>query len=421
MSNTEMNFRLSISVPHPFRDINNLIRDLKRYAEEIPKHIFSHIMIEHQEYLLKLYLGESRIGIQKIETPWKCPRCESQHGFSRRGWRSKPRTLKTSVGTLEFPLKNISCKKCDKTFSPFPEFWGLEPWQRISKELAENAIYLATQFSYKRSSDALKRLTNQSLSALSIQRLVQKHSPNITCKNNDTNAETLMFDDTRVPAGSTGNEPLLLGVSIDGTYEEYGRTRLKKSITLLEISKSWRDLGRRVEQYNPKSVVTDGDLAIKKMVADCFPESDIQQCIWHLFYTSNHYLWKDGLPVADRQPLLRELSKLIKQEDKEQIEVFIKKLKELKLKNTANFIERGLDDLLTYTTVDIPYKATSPIEREMREINRRSDVGARWSVSGLYNLLNLKLAHEKNNSVWNDYWNDKNYLSRDNQFKMIKI
>ena len=37
-----------------------------------------------------------------------------------------------------------------------------------------------------------------------------------------------------------------------------------------------------------------------------------------------------------------------------------------------------------------PYPTTSPVEREMREINRRADVGARWSVPGIENLLLIK-------------------------------
>ncbi|MFO7742113.1 MAG: hypothetical protein R6X31_07350, partial [Anaerolineae bacterium] len=37
-------------------------------------------------------------------------------------------------------------------------------------------------------------------------------------------------------------------------------------------------------------------------------------------------------------------------------------------------------------------KSTSPAERQMREINRRTDVGVRWSIPGVKNLLALDLA-----------------------------
>lgn len=408
MPKTKMDFRLSISLPHPFRDINNLILDLIRYGNQLPKFLLPHILIEHQKYLLTLYLGKPRTGTQKTPTPWKCPKCGSRHGFVRRGWRSKPRTLKTSIGIIEFPLKNISCKKCNKTFSPFPEFWGLEPWQRITKELSQKAVFLATQFSYGRSSNTLKELLGQSLSPLTIHRMVQKTSQNISCKSTNNDAEILMFDETKVPAGTKQyGSPLLLGISLNGQYNEYGRKRLEKSIVSFELDKGWRDLTPKLKnRYKPDIIVSDGDLALKKFIDDCFPDSKVQQCIWHLFKTSDHYLWMDGLSVPVRRPLLSRLSQLVSLEDISGIKEFIKELDTEGLKNTANFIQRGLNDLFTYVSNDIPFKATSPIEREMREINRRSDVGARWTVKGLFNLLNLKLAYEKNINSWNEYWYD---------------
>ena len=39
---------------------------------------------------------------------------------------------------------------------------------------------------------------------------------------------------------------------------------------------------------------------------------------------------------------------------------------------------------------------TSPLEREMRELNRRADVGARWSPKGIENVLKL-LFHKRLN------------------------
>jgi len=35
------------------------------------------------------------------------------------------------------------------------------------------------------------------------------------------------------------------------------------------------------------------------------------------------------------------------------------------------------------------FATTSPVEREMRELNRRADVGARWSQKGIENLLKI--------------------------------
>ena len=49
-------------------------------------------------------------------------------------------------------------------------------------------------------------------------------------------------------------------------------------------------------------------------------------------------------------------------------------------------------------------RTTSVIEREMREINRRTDVGARWSVRGVDNLLRLRHSKRINPDDFDRVW-----------------
>ena len=51
-------------------------------------------------------------------------------------------------------------------------------------------------------------------------------------------------------------------------------------------------------------------------------------------------------------------------------------------------------------------RTTSVIEREMREINRRSDVGARWSIAGVDHLLRLRHAKRINPDDFGRVWSD---------------
>ncbi len=44
------------------------------------------------------------------------------------------------------------------------------------------------------------------------------------------------------------------------------------------------------------------------------------------------------------------------------------------------------------------------MEREMREVNRRTDVGARWSVSGIMNLVRLRLAKRHHPDDYGRLW-----------------
>jgi hypothetical protein len=49
-------------------------------------------------------------------------------------------------------------------------------------------------------------------------------------------------------------------------------------------------------------------------------------------------------------------------------------------------------------------RTTSVIEREMREINRRADVGARWSISGVDYLLRLRHSQRINPDDFDRVW-----------------
>jgi hypothetical protein len=49
-------------------------------------------------------------------------------------------------------------------------------------------------------------------------------------------------------------------------------------------------------------------------------------------------------------------------------------------------------------------RTTGAIEREMREINRRTDVGVQWSVSGVDHMLRLRHAQRINPDDFERVW-----------------
>lgn len=58
--------------------------------------------------------------------------------------------------------------------------------------------------------------------------------------------------------------------------------------------------------------------------------------------------------------------------------------------------ENAEKETFTYLKEPFAYIDTSPLEREMRELNRRADIGARWSPKGLENVLKLMFHHRLN-------------------------
>ena len=67
------------------------------------------------------------------------------------------------------------------------------------------------------------------------------------------------------------------------------------------------------------------------------------------------------------------------------------------LKHSAGHLKSAEPEALTFQNVKgFTFSTTSPLEREVRELNRRADVGARWSEKGIENVLKI-LFHSRLN------------------------
>ncbi len=66
--------------------------------------------------------------------------------------------------------------------------------------------------------------------------------------------------------------------------------------------------------------------------------------------------------------------------------------------NCYKHLKNAEKELTVSRENNFPYHTTAPIEREMREINRRVDIGVRWSKQGVENLLKVKMHKRLNNN-----------------------
>lgn len=96
------------------------------------------ILETYQENILKEVFGDVKWlhGRGDLQTPWRCPKCESNIGFSRRGSRFK-RVYKNEH-LYEIRLYQVTCFKCDLTFSPFIDLLCMDKKGRISQSIYNN-------------------------------------------------------------------------------------------------------------------------------------------------------------------------------------------------------------------------------------------------------------------------------------------
>jgi Transposase, Mutator family len=334
-----------------------------------------------------------------------CERCGVVHcgpaTLLRRG--SRPRQLKTSSGVLAFALKQLTCRDCRRTWSPFAGMLGLAPRQRIAEELQRKLVECVTDLPYGKTCRLGEAWLGASVSPRTLHRIVQERGSQVRF----TPAEPVAVveaDGTKVPAGpSERGTEVRLSFQLLGRREEHGRTVVEKRIAGWGFGAgSWK--AALPAGICTEVIVTDRETGLPELIAERFPQIRHQHCEWHLGRSLGHLLYLDGVKVKERKPLTAELVRIVwgkKTRDRRAAyERFCAKLAHRPQAYTL--LSGALDNVLFEDPS--PERTTSVMEREMREINRRSDVGVRWSERGIDNLLRLRAARRINQDDFERVW-----------------
>lgn len=334
-----------------------------------------------------------------------CERCGVVHRgpstLLRRG--SRARKLKTSSGVLDFSLKQLTCRDCGRTWSPFVHRLGLLPRQRVSEELERKLVECVTDLPYQKTCSLAEEWLGASVSSKTLHGFVQKRGEQVRF----TPAEppkAAQADGTKVPAGASerGTE-VRFSFQILGRHEEHGRSVVEKRIAGWGIGPgSWSEA--LPPGIATEVIVTDREKGLPELLTRQHPEVRHQHCEWHLGHTLDHLLYLDGVKVKARKEHVAELGRIVwgaaTTDRRTAYIAFCEKLAHCRQAHTM------LRDALPNVLFAIPSaeRTTSVIEREMREINRRTDVGVRWSVPGVANILRLRQARRINKDDFERVW-----------------
>jgi hypothetical protein len=415
--------RLELTIPLEEISVNALIIIFKEILVQLVPQMVTAWLEAYQKVRLDHRLGPRWSKEQQEEVGWSCPRCESPQGFNRRG--SRTRVLrKTSLGRIEFQLYQVTCRQCGKTFAPFAEEIMLAPYQVSTSEFKARSVETACQLSYQRSASMVSGGTlTSSVSAAAIHNWVQEAGANISFKPQRAEKHTALFDSTRVKAGEKERGAALnLGFALLGRSTEGSRPQLDKQPVAFGVGESWEKVLAPLEKIQPERVVFDGEKGVEEQVETQWPETKKQRCLWHLPHQMYYHLWKDGLKKEESDPIRSRLKYLIyeKQEINQAQEAYqelVDVLCQADLDHGAEHLQRAQANVFTFREhpqgvfserpepedTDAAL-ATSPLEREMREVNRRTDNGSRWSISGVRNMVGLDLARRYNTEDWQELW-----------------
>lgn len=418
----KVEIHLELSVPSEKLGVNQVIELLKQVEEELGTAMAKCYLEQVQDQVLEQVLGARWSKETQRPAPWSCPECGAIQGFSRRG--SYPRVLRrTSLGRISFDLRQVTCRHCDHTFSPFPDMLDLEPYQASTTELRAKAVKVACQTSYARAAQHMHNLARVSVSATAIHQWAQTHGGSVTFDVSQGDGCPLLLDSTMVCAGDEARGAALnLGLSIQKRCSQGARACLQVYPVCFGVGETWSITGKDLKQVDPDRVVFDGGSRVTRCLDSILPGIPKQRGIWHLVRQLYMPLWRDGLRKEQAKDWMRQLGKLLYhpehdvQETKAQLKDLIRRLSKEGLSHAATYLAAAVPHVFTYrerpdgildedsTTGSCAIRSTSPVERQMREINRRTDVGARWSVSGVENLIALDLIRRFDPEQWQTVW-----------------
>jgi hypothetical protein len=344
--------------------------------------ILSSIVYSHQMERLTDDLGP-RFARSETVASFCCPRCESQR-FTRKGKRYRRYT--SVLGKTMLPIVQVQCSVCGYRFCPYKEQIGLAFTDRISPTLKQRQMKLTCQVSYNKARTFVESCLGVSLCSPTIRTEIDRKASEIRKIPVTANGEVVYSDSTKVKAGSKQR-----GISIHvAVTSKPGTKRHRRKRLLFLRTGSAEQIKKSLKALKAKGIVHDGAMDLSGCARW------LQRCLWHLIHQLNHFLWEDHVSVEARKSYVKELITILHRssnvkEMKKKYRSFINMLKSTDLIQSYVHLRNAEPEIGTFWEHGVVGTTTSPVEREMREINRRVDVGVRWSVPGVENLLLVKM------------------------------
>lgn len=396
--------------------------------EEVPAAALAAALDEAQEKLIDSVCGPKWMPTRGLSAPFACPRCQVREDFARKGRRSRPRKIHTSAGVVELRLWNVGCRGCGRVFAPMLFMLGLHNKRRTDR-LTVDLAELGLQMSFGRAAATSTRFgvpasAGQAHQAVADVAGLLTGSAGVGPDDAMATAPVVLLDGTGVRAGKRRlGTSCNIALALDARTGPRRRRRAHVRLLAAEVGQGWPEIERQLTgQPAPALVVVDGEQQITDLVARVWPGTSIQRCWWHLPRGLSKALYFDHQrnpqvkqAVEDLGQLLRDVYALgLNQE--EALDAFDTFRARFTTEHTASYLQIARPHVFTCLDTGLrekvaaiggPELGTGVLERQMREINARTDIGgSRWSVAGLRDLIHLLLARTTNHPAWDSLWRE---------------
>ncbi len=379
---------------------------------------------ELQERLIDAVCGPKWAPVRGLPAPFACPGCDARDDFARKGRRTRPRRFDTAAGRVEVTLWHVGCRACGKVFAPLLVMLDLQQRRRtdrLSLDLAE----LASQMSFKRAAVTASELSARAATAGGAHRAMADIAAVVAPEGRigpaGVRAPVVILDGTGVRAGKLRlGADCNLAIGLVGRSGPMHRRRAHSVLLGLTVGERWSAMAGRLDGVMaPKVVVVDGEEAVTVLAQTLWPDAPQQRCWWHLSRGFRWALYADKAQSAWANDKRAELVELLRDAIRWEhnidealaiYDAFVDSVRKAGHHAAVSLLEVARPQVFTCLDPALrrdlaylggPELGSGVIERTMRDINARVDIGgSRWTIGGIRDVITVLAVRRFEHPAW---------------------
>jgi hypothetical protein len=431
LSEITIDLRLDFQIPESGLTINGLIGGLKEGVSQIHTAILGTLMKALEECSIEALMQKE---------PGR---------YRRNGRQSKPRYLKSSLGSIAYRFAQLKDQQNGRSLMPLVQALDIPAYDHYLEDALEPGIGLSVHVSYRRASSEVERLGGQSMSHTTVhnrlQEFARNHDPFGAMK--EKAFRFLVVDGTKVhlqgPLGrDLGVVEMRWAMASLGSLSRFEPVGFWIDTEWAEIR---RDLESRLAYDKLEVLFSDGGFGIAEHLLH--PAMKQQRCRWHGKREFPYLLYADGFKKAEQQSLVDKLRSVpvmtltqkdiekLRPEDRPLVEQMVEKTQQgfeqllqaldpQRYRRARTYIENLMEPITTFLkhwleNGEVMPLTTNAIESAFSQVsNRIKRVGRRWSEAGLLNWLKVTFYKIFKPELWTRLWNSERDIPK---IKLISL
>lgn len=397
-------------------DVNYLEEELLKKREEVFKEIMARVLDE--------------IERERLRQGVKCSACEGEAIKKGSEWRK----IATLIGEIGYARARFRCKNCGGEFYPLDNLIGVEGQKKCTLGVIERALWAATEVSYAKSAEFLKKFTGLEVSHGHIHNEAVEEGKRISEWEQKRRQEVF---EKGMDVEESKQSPEILYIQVDGTGVNdrssgqwmeckigaafSQRVLVSKNRFLLLDKKSYASI-ESAEDFGEKFFmecvrqgvmnagrvyfISDGALWIRGVKENYFPQSIGVLDIWHIERELKKALGekrkevveslKQSALLGNAQEIINRLTWIKRRANAEEAE---------KIATTIHYIETNKDWIGNIPKVE--GYGSGPVEKtvDITVARRLKKRGMSWYKGGANPLIKLRLL--RLNGDWDSYWSKR--------------